>query len=234
MTPFDRKLALRSLAYTATAGVVAAAVVVTTDEPSSTTALRAARIAAFLPALAALGSAVALRHIESRGEALALSALGASPLRVALGASFSGWVVGIVAVALVASPLADVKALFPAALGAPSWLRVGADFVNPAHGVLLGADGSSRFVAASAGHRDATAPGVRAALSAIAPLALVLPLWQSAPIAALRRAFCGVAALGLLLGLLHAVAARKVSDAALLVPALPLAVQAALAHRRGA
>lgn len=233
MTPFDRKLMLRSLAYTAMAAVVATAVVAATDEPLSTSRLRVARLAAFLPALAAIGCGIALRHAESRGEGRALAALGVSPLRSALGALLAGWAVGLAAVLLVASPWADLRSLFPVALSVPPWVRAGSGFVNPAYGILA-REAGLEFSASARPPSAQVVPGVRAALAAIAPLAAVLPLWQSAPIAASSRLFGGAGALGLLLGLLHAVAAGRSAELWLPVASLPLAAQAALAHRRGA
>jgi hypothetical protein len=232
MTPFDRNLALRSLGYTTLACVVAAGVTVLTDEPDASAAWRLARISAFLPALAALGSALSLSQARARGELRAIEALGVSPLRAGLGASVSAWLVGALGLILLLSRAADLRALFPTATATPAWVRVGAELWNPLHGVSVGPAGALRFTRVDTWEPSGVPPHELAALFALAPLALMLPIWITGTLSSTWRALAGVSAFALLVVLLHAVAAARVHCAWLALPALPIATQALMAHWR--
>lgn len=225
MHPFDRLLFRRSLAFTAVATLLALGVVLATDEPMSTPAMRVARMAAFAPLLVTLGASVALAQARAKGELSALSALGASPWRLVRGAVLAGWVVGALAVALLVSPWADVGVLFPALPSHAAWSPDAAALLDPASGVRVTASGAIGFVGARAAARAAAPPGQLAALFAVAPLAAVAPPWAGARLSLLSRALGAGLALGLAVVLLHAVASGRAPAPALMLAAVPLAVQ---------
>ncbi len=224
MHPFDRLLFRRALVLTVVVTLLALGVVVATDEPSSTPAMRVARMAAFSPLLATLGASVALAQARARGELTALSALGASPWRLVRGAVLAGWLSGALAVGLLASPWADVGVLFPALPSHAAWSAQAAALLDPASGVRVAANGAIGFVGARPAGTPAS-PGQWAALLAVAPLAAAAPPWAGARLSLLSRVLGAGLALGLAVVLLHAVASGRAPALVLVASALPLAVQ---------
>lgn len=232
VAPFDRLLFRRALAFSVAATLLALGVVVLTDEPLSTPGMRAARMAAFAPALAALGVSVALAQARGRGELRALAALGASPWRAARGAVLAGWLVGALAVALLASPWSDVSVLFPAMPSHAQWHRHAAALVDPASGVRVAADGVIGFVAAHRS-RAVDSPGALAALAAVTPLAALAPPWAGTRLSLLSRALGAGLAIVLAIVLLHVVASGRAPALVLVLAALPLAVQSVAGRAAG-
>ncbi|HEY3234411.1 MAG TPA: hypothetical protein VGJ84_06825 [Polyangiaceae bacterium] len=229
MDAFDWMLLRRSMGWAVALLLGALAVISLTDETFSTWGMRLARLSAFAPGLSAVGASAALAQTKLRGEQRALQALGASPWRIALGATVAGWIVGGLAVGILATPLSDKAALFPAAARTGAWRSAGASIVNMTQGILVTADGQIRFMTASAAPGGAHA-GTLAALFAIAPLALCAPPWVSAPLSRAGRLLGAATALAGCIVLLHAVAVGSTPQALLMLAALPLAVQAALVH----
>ncbi len=227
-------LAARALGYAALGLGLALSVMLLTEEPFSTWPQRVARLCLFAPAVSALASGLSLSQARSRGELVALAALGASPQRVARGPSLAAWAVGLLAALLVASPAADLSAVFPAVRASAHWTVTELGFSDAQHGVLVDFERALRFVP---GVVPATA-GVRvqglAGAIAVAPLALVLPVWVAAGIPPALRAVVVAVALGMLLVALHAVAAGRLGAAWLAAATLPLLLQAAVAYWRPA
>src|SRR5690606_8794635 len=155
------------------------------------------------PALTALGCWAVQAQVEVRGEARALLGLGASRWRLCRGPCVAGWVLGALALGALLSPWADPSSLFPTVAPA-AWRQVGAELVDPVHGVSVDAQGGLGFLVRRA-QQAAPAQNARAACWALAPLAVVVPVWVGAPARARARAAAGVLALGAVLVLLHAV-----------------------------
>ncbi|HMJ12596.1 MAG TPA: hypothetical protein VK524_14325 [Polyangiaceae bacterium] len=233
MTAFDRALAVRALAYGGLGSALALAVMLLTEEPSSTWPQRLARLCLFVPATAALASALSLAQARARGELVALAALGASPLRVARGPSLVAWALGALAVALVASPAADVSSLFPALRAQAHFRADTLGFSDLRHGVRVDPHGALHWLASSVEPQLRAQRGLEAAL-VTGSLSLVLPLWVSAELGVAVRVLGAALALGLVLVLLHAVAASRLGAPWLMSSALPLAFQALIGHRRRA
>lgn len=230
MHPFDRLLFRRALAFTAVVTLLALAVVVLTDEPLSTPAMRAARMAAFAPLLSALGVSVALAQARVRGELAALSALGASPWRLARGPMLAGWLVGALAVGALASPWVDVGVLFPVMPLKAAWHLDAASLMARTVGVRVVPGGAIQFVGAHPAPVRNT-PGSLAALLAVAPLAAAAPPWAGARLSLLSRALGAGTAVALVVVLLHAVAAGRAPAVVLALAALPLAAQCVSGRR---
>lgn len=224
MSPFDRSLALRVVGVVFVTAALAAVVIVATDEAGSTAPMRVARLCALQPALAALGCWAVQAQAEARGELRALLGLGASPWRLCRGPCVAAWGLGALALVTLASPWADPSSLFPVVAPA-AWERVGGQLVDPVHGVSVDARGALRFLGQSA-RGVAQGPGAAAACWALAPLAAIVPVWIGAPARASVRAGTGLLSVGVVLVLLHAVAAIQIAPEWLAAAALPLAAQA--------
>jgi hypothetical protein len=233
MHAFDRVVALRAAAYTALVLALSLGVIIVTDEPFSTWRMRTARLTAFVPALAALGSGAALAQARARGELRALAALGATPFRLGLGAMVSGWLTGGLAVALLASPWADVAALFPAVSATSEWRAEGAFLVDVGHGIVAAENGWLEFLPVHEAKALLKGPGVVEAELAVLPLAMVAPVWIAAPMTLLTRAFGAALTVALAVALLHGVAAQRIAEPWLVAAAAPLALQALVGHLQG-
>jgi hypothetical protein len=230
MTAFDRRMFLRMLMVTGVLWVAAFATVVLTDEPGSTTAMRLARMGALTPGLSAVAALLSLEQARDRGELRALAALGVSPWRAALGATLAGWLLGAIAVLLVASVWADPAALFPALPEPSGWRPDGMRLVDPLRGVAASSDGTL-VLSPPAGFR----PKAHAAHSLVAAMAVgahaVLgPLWASSPLGPPARIAGFVASVALTVTLLHAFAAGAVGAEWLLFGAAPLGLQTAFGY----
>ncbi|UQA58124.1 hypothetical protein [Polyangium aurulentum] len=119
-SPYDCRLALRALALGALVALVAVIVVATTDEGAGW-ARRAALCAALAPVAGGVGALGAARIARSRGEARALEALGAHPLRALAGAVVGGALLGALGGSIVLSGAADLEPLFPRPTEARVW-----------------------------------------------------------------------------------------------------------------
>ncbi len=224
MLPFDRSLCLRTLVWVLVAFGLTLGVVIGTDEAFSTPAMRVARLSAFAPAIAALGVWLAVAQSRSRGETRALEALGASPWRVCRGAIVGGWLVGALAVAMLLSPWADGEALFPVLSATTSWSLDGATLVEPNIGARAHATGELELFQAEGARPLGFESAPRAAVLAVAPMAVLSPPWAGARVPPwLRMASLGVA-LAMSVVMLHAVASGQVSPWLLPVSAAPLAL----------
>ena len=232
MHAFDRQLGLRCFAVAVVLTLLAAGLIVATDEVGSTLGLRAARLAAIVPGLTVVAQRVTLSQSRERGETRALEALGASPWRVARGAAVAGWVVGALAFGAIASPIADVRSLFPSIAAPAAWTTRDAELYDPASGASVAADGSIVLESGVGPTAMRAAPGRVAALGCIAPLAIVGPAWGVTRLGLGARLLGAGVTLAFAITLLHAVAAGRVGPAWLVLAALPLLGQALFGNLR--
>jgi hypothetical protein len=113
-----------------------------TDEGGVAWGERVSRTLSLCPACAAVGVWVALGPARARGETLALAALGRSRAQVAGAAVAGGAALALVAALAMGASSVSVAAFFPRAGAADVWTWDGHAFVDRAHGVKVGVDGS--------------------------------------------------------------------------------------------
>jgi len=152
-----------------------------TDEGGVSWGERAGRTLPLTPFCATAGAWVALAPALSRGEALALAALGRSRAQIVAAAVAGSALVALAAsVALGLARAVDVAGFFPTATHASAWSWSGAAFVDPLHGLRVAADGAPVRTASDAGRAYAGIPswgrGAAAVVTALAGLALPLLL----------------------------------------------------------
>jgi hypothetical protein len=252
MTPFDRVLFLRTLAYVALALLLGAAITAVTEEAYTTSAMRVARLAAYTPGIVVIACGAALAQHAARGEFTALAALGVGPWRAARGSVWAGWFAGALAAAALLSPWADGAALLPGIPSELDWSVEPSGFRAPAAGLTVDPAGAMQFGSdtPSAGEAvQATArpaeliPGnvdrQRLVIWAIGPLSALAPVWASSPawgragaLRAIRRAAVATIAAFATVIALHAVAAGQLSRSWLLSGGVLLGLDALLAFFR--
>jgi len=173
-----RQLVRAALATVLTLGV-AWLVTAATDEGGVSWGERAGRTLPLTPLCATAGAWVALAPALTRGETLALEALGRSRAQIVAAAVMGGALVALVAsVTLGLLRAVDVAGFFPTATHASAWTWRGAAFLDPVHGLRVAADGAPVRIAADAGRALAGIPPYgRASAAAVTALAgLALPL----------------------------------------------------------
>jgi hypothetical protein len=178
-TRWDARVLARAAVVAALALGLAWLVTAATDEGGISWGERAGRTLPLTPACAALGVWAALAPVRSRGEALALAALGRSPAQIAAAAVGGGALIALVAaVAIDVAPAVDITAFFPRAALASAWVWQNDTFVNRLQGLRVAADGAPVQLAREAAATAATVPrqGRAAAAMAIALAGLALPL----------------------------------------------------------
>jgi hypothetical protein len=178
-TRWDGRQLVRAALATALTLGLAWLVTAATDEGGVSWGERAGRTLPLTPLCATVGAWVAMAPALSRGEALALEALGRSRAQIAAAAVMGGAVVALVAsIALGLLPAVDVAGFFPTAAHASAWTWNGAAFIDRLHGLRVAADGAPVQIAADAGRVFAGVPKHgRAAAAAVTALAgLALPL----------------------------------------------------------
>ncbi|MDP9035372.1 MAG: hypothetical protein M3O50_11235 [Myxococcota bacterium] len=178
-TLWDARLFARSAAAAAFAFLVTWLVTAATDEGGVAWAERAARAAPLAPACAAAGVWLVLAPVRSRGEALALAALGQSPARTAAGAVLGSACLAVSAAMLLGTcRRVNVAGFFPAATRATAWVWQRGEFVEPIRGLRVNADGApSAFPGGAASSLGAVpAFGRLAAALSTAAAGIALPL----------------------------------------------------------
>lgn len=220
--PFDWFVFRRTALAVAGAVATTAVLAVATDEATSTFGMRLARLAAFIPfasGVAALGVAA---HVEARGEARTLSALGVPPWQAVRGAAAAGLIAGLLAVAALLSPWSDPVSLFPAARAPAAWVIAAdrASAVGP--GVRVDATGSVQLAGTAGASPGVEAPKAWDALPCVAPLALAVPVWAVTPMAAALRLATVAASGATAVFVLHGIAAGRFGSAFGLAAAAPL------------
>lgn len=193
--------------------------------------MRLARLSAVLPVAAGAGIAAALGQARRRGEVRALGALGVSEWRAGLPALIAGVAVGMLGLAALAAPGVDAAALFPTVATTEPWMLDGATLRHPDLGVAISRDGAIDLGSAAA--TSVVAPSTRlAAILLVAPHVIAVPAWAAAPIPTRERPLPALLGAALSIYAAHAVAADRLGLLVLLLGAAPMAVQAAIAHRR--
>lgn len=227
MTPHDAWLARRTSAIAVLTLLVATAIVVATDEAHSTLGMRAARLAAFTPGIAALAVLAACSEAVRRGEARALEALGAPPWRVGAGAVAAGWGVGLLGLLVLVSPVSETAALFPSVVSQVDWVVVGNEFHADAWGVWIPADGVPAYVDSvdSPGSPPASPSYRELALGCVAPLAAVAPPWAALPLSWRARAIVGAITVLGAVTVMHALGSLSLSPVAGTSAAFPMLLQ---------
>jgi hypothetical protein len=178
-TRWDGRQFSRSASAAALSLALAWLVTAATDEGGVAGGERAGRTLPLTPLCAAIGAWVALAPVLSRGEALALEALGRSRPQIAAAAVLGGALVALAAaLGLGLVGAVDVRGFFPTATHVSAWRWTGTAFVDSVHGLRVGADGAPVRIAAQAGRAlTGVPPCGRAAAAAVTVFAgLALPL----------------------------------------------------------
>lgn len=232
MTAYDRLLGARAAGTAALAAALSLLVIAATDE-GGPWRLRFGMLAALTPAAGALGTLAAVRLAALRGELRALAAIGADPLRAALGAAGAGALVGALGPALAALGLADTAALFPRVAATRRWIADGDGLRELGLGIRVGPGSALALGPASA--EALASPGVLAASLSLGALAIAAPLWIAATEGRSARRRAAAAALAVLatIAAFQGVAAARLPAAALALGPLVLLIDAA-ASRYGA
>ena len=167
VTRWDVLVLLRAAAVASVALGIAWLVTAVTDEGGLSWGERAGRALPVTPLCSAVGVWGALAPVRARGEALALGALGRSPGQLVAAAVAGGALISVVAALAVGTMRSvDVAGFFPTAAHANAWHWRDGEFVNPAEGLRVGADGvPARIAGPREASRELTAipPGGRAA-----------------------------------------------------------------------
>ena len=221
MTPLDWLLFRRTLAAHAAALCLAFGIIVTTDEVTSTVAMRIARLCAFSPFVGALCVLGVALHSRSRGELRAVESLGARPSRARLGAALAAFGLAVCAMAVLASPAADVRSLLPVVHSGVGWTFDADGHAARALGVVI-AESGRITLPAEALHAESARRAGWLALPCVAPVALLCAPWAVAPMSRATRvaslAFTGVG----VITLLHLIAGARITPGAGLLACAPL------------
>jgi hypothetical protein len=178
-TSWDRRQLTRAAGVATLTLVLAWLVTAATDEGGIGWGARAGRTLPLTPICAAIGAWATLAPVLSRGEALALEALGRSRAQIAAAAVLGAALVAFAAAfGLGLVRAVDVTGFYPTATHGSAWTWTGAAFADGVHGVRVGADGTPARIAVETGTVAAALPAYgRAAASAVTALAgLALPL----------------------------------------------------------
>lgn len=178
-TGWDVRVLVRAAAVAALVLGLAWLATAATDEGGVSWGERAGRTLPLTPACAAIGAWVALAPVRTRGEALALAALGRSPAQLAVAAVVGAALVALLAAMMIgAADVVDMTAFFPRAARGGVWIWQDSAFVDRAHGVRVGADGVPTSVARGLAVAMTPAPrhGRAAAAMATAIAGLAFPL----------------------------------------------------------
>src|SRR5262249_28332236 len=157
-----------------------ALVVVAATDEGGPWAQRLGMTAALAPVAGAIGTLAAVRIAASRGELVALAAIGADPLRALLGAVAGGVAVRALGPLLGASGVADPAPLFPAPIAARRWIADGAGLREITLGLRVNADGAIALDAPRALASALPSSVVPLTGVALAAFALACPLWIGA------------------------------------------------------
>jgi hypothetical protein len=178
-TRWDGRQLTRAAAAAGLTLVLAWLVTAATDEGGVAWGERAGRTLPLTPFCAAIGAWVALAPVLSRGEALALEALGRSRPQIAAAAVLGGALVALAAaLGLGLLRTVDVAGFFPTATHGSAWAWRGNAFADTLHGLRVGADGAPVLIPVEAGRAITGIPPYgRAAASVVTACAgLALPL----------------------------------------------------------
>jgi hypothetical protein len=228
VTAFDRLQAARAFAYGSMALCATLAILLGTDEAHSTAGTRLARMAVLTPFFGVVAVLAVVEHVRASGEHVALGALGLAPWRIAAGGVIAGWGFGVAGLVVLALPLADPAALFPAVPTAVDWHPDGpAALVSRGLGLRVASDGSLQFLEGAWTPGPATDDRWGAVVLAV-PLVLAAPPWAAVTGSWAGR-FAGMLSSGLAtVVVVHLFAAGRLPLPALATPAAILLGHAAV------
>lgn len=150
-TPWDSRQLGRAAVVSALALGVAWLVTAATDEGGVAWGARAGRTLPLTPLCAAVGVWIVLAPVRSRGEAVALQAMGRSPAQIVAASVAGGALVALAAAVLLGTVGAvDVTGFFPTATRATAWTWAGGAFVERAQGLRVTLDGVPAWTAPDA------------------------------------------------------------------------------------
>jgi len=145
--PWDARVALRSAAIGTLTLLVALLVTAVTDEGGISWIERSGRIMPVAPVCSAIAAWAVLAQAASRGETLALAALGRSDIRTAVPVALGAAAVSIATSIFIAmGPGVHLDGFFPAAIHANAWFLRGETFVDLPRGVAVAVDGRPIFL----------------------------------------------------------------------------------------
>lgn len=236
---------MRSAGAAAATLLLAWLVTAATDEGGVPWGERLGRTLPLSPLCAALGVSAALAPVRWRGEAVALAALGRSRAQIAAAAVAGGALVALAAALFIGFVhRVDVTGFYPTAAHAAAFRWTGAAFIDPVHGLQVGADGMPARVPVEAGASLASLPAYARAAAALTtalagvalPLLLAHGLLSRSPERRLRRAdawmaACGVASVSASVVLFQSAAAHQLPAVAAALPALALLALAVQRYR---
>ena len=248
VTRWDANVLSRAAMVAMLALVLAWLVTAATDEGGVAWGERAGRTLPLTPFCAAIGAWGALAAVRSRGEALAMEALGRSPDEIAMAAVAGGALVALVAaVAIGGVRSVDVAGFYPTATHRGGWHWEGGDFVDAVQGLRVGADGAPvRLALGTEWTRVTPIPrhGRAAAALATAFAGLALPMIVGRALlarpdptssrAARERtatAMASAVAVACSVGLFQAAAVQRLPAVAAAIPSAALLVFAAWRYR---
>lgn len=210
-------------------GGVALALGIATDEPGSSPASRLARLAALLPVIGGLASALVSSQAQSRGEIRALMALGASPLSAVRGALTGAVLVGLSGVLSILSGAADLRSLFPHIPREPAFRLVDGAWLNAAEALRVSRAGDVSFTGEALAPAAGAPPGATFGTAlALLVASLSIPAWALRPSSKVRRLAVSVA-LGMVAVIsFHLVAAEQAPPLVLVSAPLLLLVDVAV------
>ncbi len=217
--------------------LAAAAIGVATDEPGASWPARAARLGALGPVIAGLSAAACAAQARRSGATRALLGLGVSPWQVHRGERQGAWLLGALGLGLVLAPWSEQASLFPQIEGSAAWQRLADGTLYSALGVSWNA--RSGFASAAAVAQPSVSWSL-ASLALLGPACAVVPPWVLSidPDRQPARGLLGTAIAvtltsALALGLVHAVAAQRLSAGWLVLSCAPLMLHAAWQRRVG-
>lgn len=191
MSPFDLRLATRTLTLSAIAALVVALVERITDErgvAAAGTGGRSIGVLPLMPVACAVAVVIALAPMTANGELRALAALGCSPWRARLGALLTAFAITVCGALAFGLGGADVASLFPPPVPAGDFRVEGSTFVSDRRHVRVSftAEGEVLERIGPPPAAEASTPRDRkqrvGAVAAIALAGIALALWAAAPV----------------------------------------------------
>lgn len=190
MSPFDLRLAMRTLTLTAIAALIVALVERITDErgvAAAGTGGRSIGVLPLMPVACAVAVVIALAPMTASGELRALAALGCSPWRARFAAVVTAIAIALGAAVSFAAGGADVAALFPPPVPAGDFRVEGSAFVSDRRRIKVYSTPEGDVL-----ERTGPPPSLGAApprdrrqlfgaMSAIGLAGVALTLWAAAP-----------------------------------------------------
>lgn len=234
VTAFDVRMFCRSLSACAVVACLVGVVMLSTDGAASGMGVRVALLGAMAPVIATVGASLATAQARARGELLAVTGLGVSPLRACAGSVLAAILIGSAGALAVASPQSDFTSLFPR-IPQTGWAldSRGAWFAS-AIGLAVGPHAGELRLLQTQTPLAPSCPAKAPVVFAIALLSVVLPVWSHAVPRWWERVAAGAGSLFAAVLAIHLVAAGRLGVWALLfVPMLLLGHALFRAWQRG-